>query len=104
MTFCLGIKTENRLICLSGTRLTSGDENTGSKKVSTVRKQNPAFTTAAGLGFVKDNTIACFSGIIGYQHPVSTVWNDQDKTCIRELHLEIFSGIYIEFDVSNGDS
>ena len=104
MTFCLGIKTENRLICLSGTRLTSGNENTGSKKVFTVRKQNHAFTTAAGLRFVKGNTIACLSGIIGRQLPVSTVWNDQDKSFIKELHLEVFSRIYIEFDVSNGDS
>jgi len=65
MTFCLGIKTENGIVGLSDTRITTGSETTSSKKVYTVnREKHTFFIMTSGLRSVRDKAITYFSEVI----------------------------------------
>ncbi|WP_234571821.1 hypothetical protein [Rhodohalobacter sp. 614A] len=65
MTYCLGIKTNEGLVGLADTRITSGSETTTSKKVYTVNKpKHSFFIMTSGLRSVRDKAITYFNEVI----------------------------------------
>ena len=61
MTFCLGISVEDGLIGIADTRITSGNEMTSARKVSTYQNGNGAFfVMTSGLRSVRDKTLTYF--------------------------------------------
>lgn len=61
MTFCLGISVEEGLVGIADTRITSGNEMTSARKVSTYQNGNGAFfVMTSGLRSVRDKTLTYF--------------------------------------------
>jgi len=65
MTYCLGIKVKQGLVALSDTRITSGNETTTSKKISThsIGKNN-IFIMTSGLRSIRDKAVTYFEEIL----------------------------------------
>lgn len=65
MTYCLGIKVKDGLIALADTRITSGNETTTSKKISTHKiGNNCIFVMTSGLRSVRDKAMTYFEELI----------------------------------------
>lgn len=65
MTYCLGIKVKQGLIALADTRITSGNESTTSKKITTHSfGQNKMFIMTSGLRSIRDKAVTYFEEII----------------------------------------
>lgn len=61
MTFCLGISVAEGLVGIADTRITSGNEMTYARKVSTYHNGNGAFfVMTSGLRSVRDKTLTYF--------------------------------------------
>ncbi len=68
MTYCLGLKTNEGLIGLADTRITSGTETTTAKKIFTVKKDRHCyFIMTSGLRSVRDKAITYFEEVIEEQ-------------------------------------
>ena len=61
MTFCIGMKTEEGLLAIADTRITSGNEASTAKKISVHQHQGFAmFTLTSGLRSIRDKAITYF--------------------------------------------
>lgn len=61
MTFCLGMKTEDGLLAIADTRITSGNEASTAKKISVHQHQGFAmFALTSGLRSIRDKAITYF--------------------------------------------
>lgn len=61
MTFCLGIAVEEGLVGIADTRITSGNEMTSARKVTTYQNGHGAFfLMTSGLRSVRDKTLTYF--------------------------------------------
>lgn len=66
MTFCLGIKTEEGLVGIADTRITTGTERLTARKVSIHEYDgHPMFVMTSGLRSVRDKAITYFEEAIG---------------------------------------
>ena len=65
MTFCLGISVAEGLVGIADTRITSGNEMTSARKVSTYQNGNGAFfVMTSGLRSVRDKTLTYFDEVL----------------------------------------
>ncbi|HAA18483.1 MAG TPA: peptidase [Cytophagales bacterium] len=61
MTYCLGIKTQEGLVALADTRITSGSQTTTSRKITThTIGHNSVFLMTSGLRSVRDKAVTYF--------------------------------------------
>lgn len=68
MTYCLGIKVKEGLVALADTRITSGNETTTSKKISTHKiGNNCIFVMTSGLRSVRDKAMTYFEELLDEQ-------------------------------------
>ena len=65
MTYCLGIKVKQGLIAISDTLITSGNETTTSKKITTHSiGENNIFIMTSGLRSIRDKAVTYFEEIL----------------------------------------
>lgn len=65
MTYCLGIKVKQGLVALADNRITSGNESSNSKKISTHRYgKNCIFLMTSGLRSVRDKAVTYFEEVL----------------------------------------
>lgn len=65
MTYCLGIKVAQGLVAIADTRITSGNETTTSRKVSTHQYgNNSIFIMTSGLRSIRDKAVTYFEELL----------------------------------------
>ena len=65
MTYCLGIKLKKGLVALADTRITSGNETTTSKKISThILPNGHFFIMTSGLRSIRDKAVTYLEDLI----------------------------------------
>jgi putative proteasome-type protease len=75
MTFCLGITVEEGLVGIADTRITSGNEMTSARKVSTYQNGNGAFfLMTSGLRSVRDKTLTYFGEALEESEPCDKLY------------------------------
>lgn len=106
MTYCVGMKIRDSLVAIADTRLTSGNQTTTAKKISTYQKERHSlFIMTSGLRAVRDKTLTYFDDAIeGREDSFNKVYKavnafaeqlrrvaDEDKKALAEsgLHFNL---------------